>query len=160
MNVFGRTPESLKAIIRLFQADLADYPIGAVELAFTSWRRDNTAFPTPFDILNILRYDPDESVEDPIGFQGWYVKRRDLKPGDLGYIKPPALAGEIAALLKSPPRPQIGDSTAVGGRLLSHTRPEEAQRPSGANLEGRMVGDIASGIIRRLGDSLSRDENG
>ena len=121
MNVFGRTPESLKVIIRLFQADLAGYPIEAVELAFASWRRDNSAFPTPFDILNILRYDPDESVEDPIGYQGWYVKRSDLKPGDQGYIKPPALWREIGA--------------AVAAMNASHRR---------------MIGDIASGIIRQI----------
>lgn len=121
MNVFGRTPESLKVIIRSFQDDLADYPIGAVELAFTSWRRDNSAFPTPFDILNILRFDPDESVEDPNGYQGWYVKRSALKPGDPGYIKPPALWQEISmwnAAMNAP--------------------------------HGRMIGDIATGIIRQI----------
>lgn len=121
MNTFGRTPESLTAIIRLFQADLGGYPIEAVELAFASWRQNNSAFPTPFDILNILRFDPDESVEDPNGYAGWYVKRSDLKPGDQGYIKPPALWREIGA--------------AVAAMNAPH---------------GRMIGDIASGIIRQI----------
>ncbi|MCK9994453.1 MAG: hypothetical protein Dbin4_02973 [Alphaproteobacteria bacterium] len=129
MNIFGRTPESLTAIIRLFQADLADYPIGAVELAFTSWRRDNSAFPTPFDILNILRYDPDESVEDPIGYAGWYVKRRDLKPGDTGYIKPPALWREISMW-----------------NAAMNAQP------------GRMIGDVATGIIRQIERRRERED--
>lgn len=121
MNVFGRQPESLRVIIPLFQADLGEYPIEAVELAFASWRQESSAFPTPFDILNILRFDPDESVEDPNGYQGWYVKRSALKPGDPGYIKPPALWQEISmwnAAMNAP--------------------------------HGRMIGDIATGIIRQI----------
>lgn len=129
MNTFGRTPESLTAIIRSFQDDLGGYPIEAVELAFASWRQNNSAFPTPFDILNILRFDPDESVEDPNGYQGWYVKRSDLKPGDAGYIKPPLLWREISA--------------AVAAMKVS---------------PGRMIGDVSAGIIRRLERQRADDD--
>ncbi|MCK9994421.1 MAG: hypothetical protein Dbin4_02941 [Alphaproteobacteria bacterium] len=101
MNIFGREPGSLKVIIPLFQNDLGEYPIEAVELAFASWRQDSSAFPTPFDILNILRFDPDESVPDPNDYPGWYVKRGSLKPGDAGYIKPPARHLEISAVMKN-----------------------------------------------------------
>lgn len=101
MNTFGRTPNALKAIIPSFLTDLAEYPIEALELAFRSWRQDNSAFPTPHDILNILRFDPDESVLDPCGYAGWFVKRGSLKPGDEGYIKPPAFAGEISRAIRA-----------------------------------------------------------
>lgn len=101
MNVFGREPGSLRVILRYFQTDLGEYPIEAVELAFASWRQDSSAFPTPFDILNILRFDPDESVPDPNDYPGWYVKRGSLKPGDAGYIKPPARHLEISAVMKN-----------------------------------------------------------
>ena len=121
LNVFGRKTESLKVIIPLFLSSLGRYPVEAVHLAFDSWLAESGAFPTPFDILNILRFDPDESVEDPNGYQGWYVKRSDLKPGDQGYIKPPALWREISA--------------AVAAMNAPH---------------GRMIGDIASGIIRQI----------
>lgn len=100
MNVFGREPGSLRVIIPLFLNDLGGYPADAVELALASWRQDSSVFPTPHDILKILRFDLDESVPDPRGFQGWFVKRAVLLPGDEGYIKPPALGGEIRKALK------------------------------------------------------------
>lgn len=123
MNIFGRPPASLKVIIPFFLADLWEYPIQAIELAFASWRRDNSAFPTPHDILNILRFDLNESVPDPIGYPGWFVRRADLKPGDDGYISPPALAGEIHAVIES----------------------FREQAP------GKVIGEIATGVIERIG---------
>ena len=58
LDTFGKEPEQLKNIQKLFEMMLGDYEIGKVERAFIAYMRRGTAMPKPADIINIL--DPEE----------------------------------------------------------------------------------------------------
>lgn len=54
LNVYGKTPEQLEAIIALFQMDLEDYEYSVVRQAFKIYRKTNSTMPTPADIIKII----------------------------------------------------------------------------------------------------------
>lgn len=54
LNVYGKTPEQLEAIIAIFQMDLEDYEYSVVRQAFKVYRKTNSTMPTPADIIKII----------------------------------------------------------------------------------------------------------
>jgi hypothetical protein len=54
LNVYGKTPEQLEAIIAIFQMDLEDYEYAVVRQAFKIYRKTNSTMPTPADIIKII----------------------------------------------------------------------------------------------------------
>jgi len=54
LNVYGKTPEQLEAIIAIMQMDLEDYTYSVVREAFKIYRKTNSAMPTTADIVKII----------------------------------------------------------------------------------------------------------
>ena len=54
LNVFGKEPESIQAMKRIFVLALADYDILQIEGAFVEYIRQSSVMPTPADIVQIL----------------------------------------------------------------------------------------------------------
>lgn len=54
LNVFGKTPEEMEAIIGLHQMVLADYGIEQIRPAFVKWLQTSSTFPTPADIVSLI----------------------------------------------------------------------------------------------------------
>lgn len=54
-KLYGREPESYKAINGLFHTILASQPAEKVTKAFESWLERSQEFPTPADIINLIK---------------------------------------------------------------------------------------------------------
>jgi hypothetical protein len=55
LNVWGKSPDSLETIARAFAEHLADYPLDKIMAAFKVHAGRNSTFPTPADILGLIR---------------------------------------------------------------------------------------------------------
>ena len=55
MKTYGKDPESLEGIIALFNRTLASYPYEKVEMALTVHASRNAEFPTPADIVGLIK---------------------------------------------------------------------------------------------------------
>lgn len=55
MNVYGKEPEQLENIDKIFQMVLGDYKIEAIEKAFINYLKEKSEMPTPADIIKIIR---------------------------------------------------------------------------------------------------------
>lgn len=100
LNVWGKSPDSLKTIARAFAEHLADYPLDKIMAAFKVHSSRNSTFPTPADILGLIRrkgkqpYDKavyvniakkdyyDRTDEEHAYMQGYEA---DLMDGDISY---------------------------------------------------------------------------
>lgn len=54
MNVYGKSPEQLEAIIMLMQMTLKRFPYEIVRKAFEIYLEKNSTMPTPSDIIKII----------------------------------------------------------------------------------------------------------
>ena len=54
-KMYGRAPESTATVERLFQTMLAPYPAGKVIRAFEAWLERSQEFPTPADIIGLIK---------------------------------------------------------------------------------------------------------
>lgn len=54
LNVYGKTPEQLGNVTKLFFAVLANYPAETIKAAFLTYLKTNSTMPTPADIENII----------------------------------------------------------------------------------------------------------
>lgn len=55
LNVYGKKPEQLEAVVKLFSIVLADQSIGDVRQAFVAYLRNHRDMPTPSDIIGYIR---------------------------------------------------------------------------------------------------------
>lgn len=55
MNIYGKTPEQLEAIIMLMQMTLNDYPYGSIRRGFERHIKESAVMPTPHDIINAIK---------------------------------------------------------------------------------------------------------
>ena len=57
LNLYGKKPESLKAVSKLFQQILGDHCVGDIQKAFDIWMKRESQFPTPADIYGLIERD-------------------------------------------------------------------------------------------------------
>lgn len=54
LNTYGKSPEQLPDIIKMFVLVLQEYNIQTIQRAFAQYLRQSSAMPTPADIVNII----------------------------------------------------------------------------------------------------------
>lgn len=55
LNVYGKTPEDLPAIYKVFDLVLEGVQPDIIQLAFVQWLRDSSDMPTPSDIYKLCK---------------------------------------------------------------------------------------------------------
>jgi len=64
LNRYGKDTTALASITRAFIEDLQPYTEEQIIIAFKLWRRSNDSMPTPSNIINVIREDKKESIDD------------------------------------------------------------------------------------------------
>lgn len=87
LKVYGKDPEQLDNLNKLFQLVLADYPIESIEAAMRFYMKHNTEMPAPADIANII-----ERGNKPPFDRSVYVSiskkhAEDRRPSDWEYMR-------------------------------------------------------------------------
>ncbi len=54
-KLYGRQPENIEVINRTFHSTLSNYPAASVIRAFETWMQRSQEFPTPADIVSLIR---------------------------------------------------------------------------------------------------------
>lgn len=58
LNTYGRDANSLRSIGNVFSIALEDYSLQQIESAFNGHIKQSADFPTPFDIIKIIKSKP------------------------------------------------------------------------------------------------------
>jgi hypothetical protein len=58
LNAYGKTPEQLGNLTKMFFAVLGEHPVEVIRAAFIKYLKTNSAMPTPADIENIINPPP------------------------------------------------------------------------------------------------------
>lgn len=54
LKTYGKEPEQMEAVVKLFNFALADYPVQKIIDAMAYYVKNNTEFPAPADIVQII----------------------------------------------------------------------------------------------------------
>ena len=57
LDIFGRKPEQLNSIVKIHLLALQEYTQEQIEKSFLQWIKTQSKFPTPTDIINIIKSD-------------------------------------------------------------------------------------------------------
>ena len=77
LNLYGKKPESLKAVSSVFQQTLGEHCIADIQQAFALWIKRESKFPTPADINGLIERDGKPPFSDAM-----YVSLNKKDPYD------------------------------------------------------------------------------